>query len=385
MTMLLRIMGVVWMAFLVIGLALPVLPLHVHHDLGLSTFVVGLVTGSQFAASLVSRVWSGHYADSRGAKRAVVVGLLTAAVAGLVYLLSLWFDGTPWLSVTILLFGRALLGGAESFVITGAMSWGLALAGPKNAGRVIAWVGMSMFAALAFGAPLGTALYAIGGFAAVSVATIVIPLITVLLVSPLSPVPAQRGAQAGLMKVLGAVWLPGFGSALSSVGFGAMIAFSSLLSTERGWSPVWLSFSAFAIALVAARLFLGHAPDRLGGAKVALVCVFIEAAGLALIWFASNPVLAAAGAALTGFGYSLVYPGLGVEAVRRAPPQSRGLALGAYTVFLDVALGLGSPALGLVAGWTGLGSVFLASGIVVLCSAVIAAWLLPKNSLKEKQ
>jgi MFS family permease len=178
------------------------------------------------------------------------------------------------------------------------------------------------------------------------------------------------------MKVLGAVWLPGLGSALSTVGFGAMIAFSALLSAQNGWNPVWLSFSAFAIALVAARLFLGHIPDRLGGAKVALVSVFVEAAGLALIWFASNPALAAAGAALTGLGYSLVYPGLGVEAVKRAPPQSRGLAMGAYTVFLDVALGFGSPVLGLLAGWTGVGSVFLASAILVLGAAVVAAWLL---------
>ena len=198
---------------------------------------------------------------------------------------------------------------------------------------------MSMFAALAFGAPVGTTLYAFGGFFAVAAATILVPLITVLLVGLLPSVPAQRGARAGLMKVLAAVWLPGFGSALSSVGFGAMIAFSSLLSAERGWDPLWLTFSTFAVALVAARLFLGHTPDKLGGAKVALACVFIEAAGLALIWFAINPILAAAGAALTGFGYSLVYPGLGVEAVRRTPPQSRGLAMGAYTVFLDVALG----------------------------------------------
>jgi MFS family permease len=384
-TALLPVMGAVLIAFLVIGLALPVLPLHVHQGLGLSTFVVGLVTGSQFAASLISRVWSGRYADRRGAKRAVVVGLLTAVASGLLYLLSLVFFSAPSLSVTILLLGRALLGGAESFVITGAVNWGLALAGPQNAGRVIAWIGMSMFAALAFGAPVGTAIYATGGFITLAAATIVIPLITVLLVLPLSSVPAQCGAQAGLVKVLGKVWLPGFGAALSTIGFGAMIAFSSLLSAERGWNPLWLTFSAFAIALVAARLFFGHAPDKLGGAKVALVCVFVEAAGLALMGFASGPVLAAVGAALTGFGYSLVYPGLGVEAVRRAPPQSRGLAMGAYTVFLDVALGFGSPALGLIAGWTGLGSVFLVSAIVVLCAAVIAALLLRKNSLKEKQ
>ena len=43
---LLPIMGAVFVSFLVIGLALPVLPLHVHHGLGLGTFIVGLVAGS---------------------------------------------------------------------------------------------------------------------------------------------------------------------------------------------------------------------------------------------------------------------------------------------------------------------------------------------------
>jgi MFS family permease len=69
---LLPIMTVVSIAFLIIGLALPVLPLHVHFGLGLGTFVVGLVTGSQFAASLFSRIWAGTAADRRGAKRAVI-------------------------------------------------------------------------------------------------------------------------------------------------------------------------------------------------------------------------------------------------------------------------------------------------------------------------
>src|SRR3981189_2382447 len=103
MATLLPIMGVVFVAFLVIGLALPVLPLHVHQGLGLSTFVVGLVTGSQFAASLISRVWSGHYADNNGAKRAVIVGLLTAVAGGLLYFLSLAFVATPAVSAAILL------------------------------------------------------------------------------------------------------------------------------------------------------------------------------------------------------------------------------------------------------------------------------------------
>ncbi|MFL5253068.1 MAG: arabinose transporter [Rhodopila sp.] len=375
---LLPIMSVVFIGFLIIGMALPVLPLHVHQSLGLSTFVVGLVTGSQFIAALISRVWAGHYADSRGAKRAVIAGLLAAVAGGLLYLVSLRFDGTPGVSAAILLVGRVLLGAAESFVITGGVTWGLLLVGPANAGKVIAWVGMAMFAALASGAPLGSILYSRWDFIAIALATALIPLASLLVVAPLAAVPPRRGARSHLLRVARAVWLPGLGSALTTFGFGGMIAFSSLLSAERNWTPVWLLFSAFAAALVMARLFLGHLPDKLGGARVALISAGIEAIGLVLIWSAPGRLIAAIGAVLTGIGYALVYPGLGVEAVRRAPPDSRGLAMGAYTAFLDVALGFGSPALGLVAGRAGLSSVFLTGALLVLGAMIIALRLLQR-------
>src|SRR3954453_16222228 len=103
---LLPIMAVVAIAFLIIGFVLPVLPLHVHHGLGLSTFIVGVVTGSQFVASLITRVWAGQFADRRGAKRAVILGLFAAFVSGLLYLASLAFTAMPFLSVSILLAGR---------------------------------------------------------------------------------------------------------------------------------------------------------------------------------------------------------------------------------------------------------------------------------------
>ena len=376
LTALLPVMVAVFIAFLTIGFALPVLPLHLHHDLGLSMFMVGLVTGSQFAAAIISRVWAGNFADTRGAKQAVVIGLLTAVASGLLYLMSLAFTRTP-IAVSMLLLARALLGGAESFIITGAVTWGLVLLGQENAGRVIAWMGMAMFAAFALGAALGTSLYDRGGFFAVALATTLVPLVTLLLVAPLAAVSrTRRAGRPALMRVVRAVWMPGVGSALSSIGFGAVLAFSALLAKERGWEPVWLPFGAFAAALVSARALLGHVPDTLGGAKVALVSVVIEAVGLALIWSAAGAPVAAIGAALTGFGYALVYPGLGVEAVRRAPPESRGLAMGAYTVFLDVALGFGTPVQGLIGGWAGLGAIFLASALAVLAGSVLAARLI---------
>jgi len=380
-TRLLPIMGVVFMAFLIIGLAMPVLPLHVHQGLGLSTFVVGLVAGSQFAASLVSRVWAGRHADIRGAKHAVVTGLLVAAAAGFLYLLSLRFVSEPEISVTVLLLGRALLGAGESFIITGAQSWGLALSGAQNTGKVLAWMGTAMYAAFALGAPVGTVLYTGYGFAAIALATTLVPLATLLLVGPMRRVAPTARIRPAFTKVIAAVWVPGLGLALSSIGFGAITAFVALLFAARGWT-VWPAFTAFAVSFILARVFFGHLADRVGGAKVALICVLIEAAGQALIWLAPWSAMALIGAALTGFGYSLVYPGFGVEAVRRAPPQNRGLAMGAYTAFLDVTLALASPALGLIAGAAGLGAVFLASTLSVLCAAAIAMRLLRPSIAK---
>jgi MFS family permease len=320
-------------------------------------------------------MWAGHRADKKGPRHAVVTGLTIAAASGLLYLLSLRFAASPVISVGVLLLGRAVLGVAESFIVTGALGWGLALMGPHNTGKVMSWVGTSLYAAFAVGAPAGTALYRGYGFAAIALAAMLIPLLVLPLVASMGPTSATPHGSAGLLKVARAVWLPGLGVALSGVGFGAIITFIGLLFAERGWTPAWLAFTALSVAFIAGRALFGHLPDRIGGAKVALVCILIEAAGQALIWLAPSSAAALAGVTLSGLGYSLVYPGLGVEAIRRAPPQNRGLAMGAYTVCLDLSLGLASPALGAIAG-RGLGSVYLASTLVVLGGALIALRLL---------
>jgi hypothetical protein len=55
--------------------------------------------------------------------------------------------------------------------------------------------------------------------------------------------------------------------------------------------------------------------------------------------------------------------------------------MGAHTAFLDLALGLASPALGLIASEACLDAVFLASTVVVLRAAAVAMRLLYAPSL----
>jgi MFS family permease len=370
------IMTAVLAGFLIIGVALPVLPLHITKNLGFGPLVVGLVAGAQFAAALLSRIWAGSYSDRRGAKRSVLVGLIAATAAGLLYLLSLAFLKEPMGSVAILLVGRAVLGGAESFIITGGIAWGLGLVERQHAGKVIAWVGTAMFAAMALGGPLGSILYTSFGFVAIALITAFLPLFVFAYVSrtPAAVLPGH-GQHASFNAILRAVWLPGLGAALASMGYCAILAFSSLFFADMHWQPVWMAFTVFGAALIATRTIAGHLPDRLGGARVAFIFVIVQVAGLLIMWLAKTTLLASLGAALSGVGYSLVYPGLGVEAVRTIASNNRGMAMGLYTAFLDVAMALGSPFLGWVGGHAGLRSVFLASAAIVGCAAAVAIFL----------
>jgi len=292
---------------------------------------------------------------------------------------SLWLVSIPVLSVGVLLAGRAILGGAESFIITGAVAWGLALVDKEHAGKVIAWVGTAMFAAMALGGPVGMLLFNAFGFEAIALLTLLLPLLVLAYLARMPAVaPHPHAAPASFGSVMHAVWLPGLGAALASTGYCTILAFSSLYYSAMHWQPVWMAFTAFGVALIVARTLAGHLPDRFGGARIALIFVLVQAAGLFLIWLAGTSLIATIGSALAGFGYSLVYPGLGIEAISGSTPQNRGMVMGIYTAFLDVAMAIGSPALGWIGGHLGLNTIFLAGALAELSTAMVALLLLKR-------
>ena len=370
-------MAAVFVGYFAMGMALPVVPHHVVDTLGMGTFAVGVVMGAQYLTSiLLGRGLSGAVTDTRGPRRAMALGLLGAACVGLVYFGSLALVAQPSASLAVLLLARLMTGVAEPFIITSALSWGILRLGPEHGGKVIGWVGMALFAAYGLGAPAGAWVSGLFGFGGIAAATVLVPLLALAVALRIRTAPlVAGGVRPPFHKVLGIVKLLVLVLTLSSVGYAAINAFVVVLFVQRGWGSAALAFTSMGLGFIVARLLLGHLPDKLGGARVGLWCVLVEAVGQLLIWGAPSPLVACVGAALTGGGYALAFQGLGVESVRRAPPQSRGAAMGGYVVFQDFSMGLAGPLGGWLALHAGLSSVFLAGGVAAVAVAGLAGWM----------
>ena len=372
--------------YLPVGIPLAALPLEVHGRLGFGALMVGIVIGVQSLVTLFTRPIAGMLCDRAGAKVAVLIGAGISIVASATYFVSTIPALGPSGALSLLLAARVISGLAESLIMTGSLSWAIGTVGPQHTGKVMVWVGIGMYAAIAAGAPLGITLMkyqsAFGGFAAASVAMIVFSLLTVPAAAYVAPVAPQGGERLAFLKVVGRIFPSGMGLALATLGFGAIGAFAALDFQNRGWPGAGFVLASFGVAYIATRLAFGDWPDRFGGARVAAWSLLVEAGGLAMLWLAPMPALAFAGAILTGIGNALVFPSFGVEAVKRVPPASRGAALGAYVAFFDVGFGLGGPLNGFFAGALGYPSVFAVSALGAAI-AIIATRRARRRDLAE--
>ena len=371
-TYLFPLCSIVFLGYLTVGISLGVLPAYVHQRLHFGNLLVGIVIGLQSVATMATRHFSGSLADTRGSRAAVIAGIALSAFSGTFYLLSCLSSGQAVRSLVALIAGRILLGCGESLLITGALSWGIGLLGHERSGKTMAWVGIAMYGALACGAPLGLLLRDHLGFAGCFAAVILFPLLGLLFLFPLQAVPVSGAVRLPFYKVIGKVGRPGAGLALATVGFGGLASFISLYFIQRGWVGASLALTTFGAAYILTRLCFAHLPDKLGGDRVALFSLLVEACGQILLWRAGTPLIALIGSALTGLGFSLVFPSFGVLAIKRLPPHQKGIALGAYVAFFDLALGVTAPVAGIIAGWFGYAAIYCFGAIASVISALLA-------------
>jgi MFS family permease len=356
--------------FVAAGAALPVLPRFVHGPLHAGDLAVGVVMGVFAVSAVVVRPFAGRWTDRRGRRPVLLIGALLCSIAGTVMLVAS--------SLGVVVAARLVVGAGEGLLFTAASAWVVDLAPEERRGQVIGLFGLSVWGGMTVGPLIGDQLLQAAGFRAVWIMITLVPLAGTLVALGLPErwrPPAGSEARSLLPRPILA---PGAALALASVGYATLAGFVVLLLEHRGIGHGALVFTAYAAAVVASRVLLGRVPDALGPRGSAALAGLAEAAGLALIAQAHSWQMAALGAVVMGGGFSLLYPALALGVVQSVGKAARGSALGGFTAFFDIGMGLGAPTIGAIASVAGYSAAFWAGAGAALAAGMIA-WLCSAN------
>jgi len=348
-----------------LGATMPVLPRYVTGSLGAGNVAVGITIGAFAIGAVAARPFAGRVADARGRRIVLVSGAAVMAVAGALLFVPMGVLG--------LVGARLVVGVGEALVFTAGATWVVDLAPPGRRAQSIGLFGLAVWTGLSLGTVAGEGLYALNGFGAVwafaALAPVVAALITMRLPEPPRPLAEPSSARAELVPRV--ALRPGIALALASAGYATMASFVVLHLAETGAGGGAAVFTTFTAAVVGARLIGGRLPDRVGARPCAIAAGIAEATGLALVAVASSPVVALAGALFMGVGFSLLYPALALLVVDGIEENRRGAALGTFTAFFDIGLGLGAPLAGAVAALAGLPAAFAAAALLSIVGVFV--------------
>jgi MFS family permease len=344
--------------FFALGALLPSLPRYVEDELGGGGLAVGVVVGVFAVSAAIARPWAGRLGDLRGRRILVSGGSLIVGLSVLSYAL---VD-----SLVPLVALRLVTGFGEAALFVGAATAIQDLAPEDRRGEAASYFSVALYAGLALGPAASEALEKAHGFHAVwfmaggaALVASVLGLGTPTLTGP----PAARPERL----LHGAALGPGLVLLLGLVPFAGFSAFISLYGEEIGLDDVGPVFFAYAGTVLLIRILGARLPDRLGWRRASSVAL-ASVGGGALVLAAWSSVASVWIAALAmAVGMSLLFPALFSAAVAGVPEDQRSQAVGTFSLFFDLANGLGAPVLGLVVALTSYRGAFAVSAAVAAC------------------
>lgn len=372
----LTIIGFVTFTFIgyfTIGLALGVLPVFIHQKLGYSAFISGVVISLQYITTFLFRGYAGSMVDKKGPKPAVILGMVGFAVSGILLFVAYLLRGNPALSLSVLVLTRLVTGFGEGLIGASPINWAIFTVGDKFTAKAISFNGIASYGALAAGAPLGVILNNEFGIGSIGLLIIAIGLTGFALARSKTAVRINSKApRQPFLSVLKTVTPYGLCLAMGGLGFGTISTFITLYYASLNWQGAVLCLSVFSVLFIFGRVLFERAITIYGGLLTCIVCLAVESAGLLILWLANTPHFALVGAGITGLGFSLVFPAMGVEAVKLVPASNKGAALGGYGLFIDLSLFITGPLVGAVASHFGMHYIFSFSMSMVFIGFILA-------------
>jgi MFS family permease len=344
--------------FCALGALLPTLPEYVKHELGGGGVAVGIVVGAFAVSAAAFRPWAGRLGDIKGRRLLVSGGSTIVGITVLAYALVH--------AVVPLVLLRLLTGVGEAAVFVGAATAIQDLAPDHRRGEAASYFSVALYAGLAIGPAAGEALAHGGHYHPVWFAAGASALVAAVL-GLFTPAPTGPPAARPERLLHGSAIGPGFVMLLGMVPFAGFSAFIALYGDKVGLHDVGAVFFAYAGVVLLIRVVGARLPDQLGWKRASSIALASVGGGglvLALWGSVASIWLATVGMAV---GMSLLFPALFSAAVAGVPEDQRSQAVGTFSLFFDLANGLGAPVLGLVVALSSYRGAFFVSALVAGC------------------
>jgi MFS family permease len=362
--------------FIALGSLIPVLPLYVEGDLGGSALAVGVTVGAFAVTAAVLRPLVGRIGDRRGRRPLVMGGALI--VGGSVLLYGLVEN------LAYLVGMRLVSGVGEAAVFVGAATAAQDLAPPDRRGEAASYFSIAIYGGLAIGPVLGETVRHLAGPAQVWIVSAGFCVLAAMLglgipshLGVAEPGTEADAAGAGPRPSFWRRYLhpaairPGFVLALATTGFAAFAAFVPLYVDELGLATSGAVFAVYSVLVLAVRVFGSRLPDRLGPIRAATIALVLQVAGFAVLAAVATVGGLYAGTVVYAFGVALHFPALMRLVVDAAPDNERSHAVATFSLFFDVAQGIGAALLGILVALSGERAAFAAAGLLAALAVVI--------------
>ena len=349
---------------------IPVLPLYLTEELGVSRSLTGAAVSVFSLAALLTRPVAGFMVDTLQRKPLFILCAIpfTLFTSGYYFL-------TNVVLLTVLRFGHgASFSASQTLLSTIAVDHI-----PVNKmGTGIGVFGVIVSVSMALGPMIGLEITRLYSFDATFIASTCVTILSLAIGLTIQMRKRDKPAkiQQQSFKPANFIFKPGLWLALCltlpTATFGLFTNYIALFALEKGLADATGPFFlVFAAGMIASRLVSSPLLDRglfmlvaLSGKSIIFLAVLLYInAGMPLVLYGS--------AGLAGMGYGLIFPAYQTKMLQLAPDSQKGMANSTYFLACDVGIGLAIFLGGMIADLTSLTFMYWIGAIFIAISALM--------------
>ena len=339
---------------------LPTLPVYAVEVLGANKNQVGYIIGVYALSALIIRPFCGYVLDAYGRRSVYLWSLAIFTILfGLYHFSSTFF---------ILLVLRVFHGFTWGTITTGGSTIAADLIPETKRGEGIGYFGLAMTFSIAFAPYAGDQIMGQGNFTnlfniafAVCLASLILAFIVKVpnIKSGQTKISFKKMFDKRVNRIAAVMFMGAFP-------YAAIISFIRIYSDELGLKQGALFFIFMAIGVAVVRLLVGKIMDRKGPTGIVVVGIVVTIVGLVWLKYIDSFWPFMMSGVLVGMGNGLIMPTVQTMALNIVPLESRGAANATFFSAVDLGIGAGSIALGYVAEYYGIDTMFFICGLILL-------------------